>query len=91
MTPEEIDPVGLIAESYRIEGITPEECRSIFLDWVIGQRSRRIGAEEIGVMLETHADAHPDHPMTQVLKEGMTTMTNAPGRRGGAKGRRKTS
>ena len=32
----EIDPRGLIYESYRIEGIRIEECRSIFLDWAMG-------------------------------------------------------
>ena len=37
----EADPKGLVRESYRIEGITAGECRSIFLDWalslVVGQ------------------------------------------------------
>ena len=28
-----IDPRGMIFESYRIDGITIEECRMIFLDW----------------------------------------------------------
>ena len=27
------DPKRLVAEAYRIEGITEAECRSIFLDW----------------------------------------------------------
>jgi len=30
-----IDPRGLIFESYRIDGITIEECRMIFLDWAL--------------------------------------------------------
>ena len=30
------DPRGLILESYRIEGITEGQCRSIFLDWALG-------------------------------------------------------
>ena len=29
------DPKGLIRESYRIEGITPGECRSVFMDWAL--------------------------------------------------------
>ncbi len=29
------DPKGLVRESYAIEGITPGECRSIFLDWAL--------------------------------------------------------
>ena len=31
-----LDPRGLIRESYRIEGITEAECRSIFMDWALG-------------------------------------------------------
>jgi hypothetical protein len=31
----EIDPRGMIYESYRIEGISLEECRMIFLDWAM--------------------------------------------------------
>ena len=30
-----LDPKGLIAEAYRIEGIGEGECRSIFLDWAL--------------------------------------------------------
>ena len=37
---DEIDWKGLIRESYRIEGIEPEECRSIFLDWAISVKGR---------------------------------------------------
>ena len=29
------DPKALIRESFNIEGITIEECRSIFLDWAL--------------------------------------------------------
>ena len=29
------DPKGLVRESYRIDGITLGECRSIFLDWAL--------------------------------------------------------
>ena len=32
---EEADPKGLVRESYRIDGITPGECRSIFVDWAL--------------------------------------------------------
>ena len=32
---EDADPKGLIRESYRIEGITLPECRTIFFDWAI--------------------------------------------------------
>jgi hypothetical protein len=31
----DVDPKGLIRESYAIEGITPQECRSILIDWAL--------------------------------------------------------
>ena len=34
-TLDDIDKSGLIREAYRIDGITPPECRSIFVDWAI--------------------------------------------------------
>ena len=30
-----IDKVGLMKEAYRIEDISPSQCRSIFLDWAL--------------------------------------------------------
>ena len=38
----EADPKGLVRESYRIDGITLEECRSIFIDWAL---SLPVGAD----------------------------------------------
>ena len=73
-----LDPKGLIYESYRIDGITPEECRSIFLE-------RNTSATIKGLLAQYHDD-QPGHPMTQVLKEGLTTMA-APRRRGGWRSR----
>ena len=35
MKVEDVDPKGLIRESYRIEEITPPECKTIFFDWAI--------------------------------------------------------
>ena len=32
---QEADPKGLVRESYRIDGITLGECRSIFVDWAL--------------------------------------------------------
>ncbi|MFB2532379.1 hypothetical protein ACEYYB_00140 [Paracoccus sp. p4-l81] len=85
----EADPKGLIRESYRIEGISDAECRSIFLDWALSlpaglppQRalSRLIMAYGLG----------PDHPMTAILYEGLADPAPAtpPKRRGGARARR---
>jgi hypothetical protein len=76
-----MDPKGLIYESYRIEGITEPECRSVFLDWAL---SLPVGQEVQGAIAEMVArydGDHADHPMTRVLREGMVTA--APARRRG--------
>jgi hypothetical protein len=79
------DPKGLIAEAFKIEGITYEECRSIFLDWALAVP---VDADSLTLIRELLA-RHPveDHPMTQVLTEGLSA-AQAPKRRGGWKGRR---
>ncbi len=80
MSQAQNDPKGLIRESYRIEGITLGECRSIFLDWAL---SLPLGTDTRGpikALLVTY-DV-PDHPMTQVLTEGLAQVPEAK-RRGG--------
>ena len=80
----ESDPKGLIRESYRIEGITEPECRSIFLDWALSVASDP--RSEIRSLLEIYGGGEPDHPMTKVLSEGLD-QAGTVGRRGGRKGR----
>ncbi len=80
------DPKGLIREAYNIEGIALPECRSIFLDWAL---SLPDGVDQIEALTPLHAayaaqDA--DHPMTQVLAEGLQA-AQAPKRRGGWRAR----
>lgn len=77
------DPKALIREAYRIDGITPEQCRSIFLDWALSYEGETGPA--IRILLEQYGAA-TDHPMTQTLKEGLGT-ARAPRRRGGRAGR----
>jgi hypothetical protein len=81
-----IDPKGLIRESYRIEGIGIAECRSIFLDWAISLARGTEARDAIPALLATYGTAAPDHPMTQVLSEGLEAVPPA-GRRGGRKAR----
>lgn len=81
-----LDPKGLIREAYRIEGIVDSQCRSIFLDWALSLPNGQDPHEAIAVLLERYADQPADHPMTQVLRDGMTRMT-APKRRGGWRSR----
>lgn len=83
---DRLDPKGVIAESYRIEGIGAAECRSIFLDWVLSTDMPSSGpAGAIAGLLDRHGAAHPDHPMTAVLISGLQ---DAPQR--GRRGRRAT-
>ncbi len=83
-TPE--DPKGLIYESYRMEGITKAECRTIFLDWALSLPLERDTGETIRVLLQAYEASHPKHPMTEVMSEGLTSMA-APRRRGGWRSR----
>ena len=82
-----LDPRGLIAEAYRIEGISPQDCRTIFFDWALGPEPSA-GDPEACRRLHAHYEAlHPTHPMTLVLAEGLSSAARVGGRRGRA-GRR---
>jgi len=82
----ETDPKGLILEAYRIEGITPAECRTIFLDWALSLPLEQDTGSSIRVLLDQYGASAPDHPMSAVLTEGLTSMA-APRRRGGWRSR----
>lgn len=82
MTLTEADPKGLIRESYRIEGITASECRSIFLDWALSVPVDADPQDRINFLLAHYGPAQPDHPMGQVLRQGLEA-PSARGRRGG--------
>ncbi len=79
----EADPKGLIRESYAIAGITAGECRSIFLDWALSLPVDAPIPVAVQVVLNHYATAAPDHPMTEVLRDGMTAAAAPPRRRGG--------
>lgn len=82
-TRDATDPRGVIAESYRIDGIGAADCRSIFLDWVLSTDMPSAGpASAIGTLLARHGAEHPDHPMTAVLRAGLQDAPQR-GRRGG--------
>lgn len=82
MTLDEIDKTGLIREAYRIEGITDAECRSIFVDWAIKLPAGIAPQAAIARLLAEYGSATPDHPMSVVLRAGMTEPAR-PKRRGG--------
>jgi hypothetical protein len=87
MKGDDLDPKGLIVESYRMDGIGMAECRSIFIDWALSMPGETADGSALRALLDRYGDAHPDHPMTQVLKEGLARPAE-PGRRGGRRQRR---
>ncbi len=80
------DPKGLIREAYRIEGISAPECRSIFLDWALSLPDDRDQSSALKDLHLAYSAEAPDHPMTQVLSDGMQS-AKAPKRRGGWRSR----
>jgi len=86
MLTTDADPKGLVRESYRIEGITLEECRSVFIDWALSLPGDARVPEAIRVLLAQYDPGDPGHPMGRVLREGLATGPE-PRRRGGRAGR----
>ncbi|WP_170370629.1 hypothetical protein [Ruegeria arenilitoris] len=82
------DPKGLIREAYRIDGITLPECRSIFLDWALSLPDGRDQKQTLTELHAVYTAQDADHPMTQVLREGLDT-AQAPRRRGGWRARQR--
>lgn len=79
---DEADPKGLVRESYRIEGITEGECRSIFVDWALSLQPGTPVPDALRTVIATYAVGAPDHPMSAVLQAGLTDAPT-PRRRGG--------
>ncbi len=81
-----IDPKGLIHDAYEIDGITAGECRSIFLDWALSLPDDTDTGSAIRRLLNRHGAAPGDHPMREILTEGLSR-SEAPKRRGGWRAR----
>jgi hypothetical protein len=77
------DPKGLIRESYKIEAITAEECRSIFVDWALSLPAGVESVEAMRAALAQYGAEEADHPMSKVLTEGIAAVNMVPKRRGG--------
>lgn len=86
MERDAMDPKGLIRESYRIDGITAGECRSIFLDWALSVPDGQDTRPMLETLLSRYRGDNPDHPMTQVMQEGLEK-AQSPRRRGGWRSR----
>ena len=80
------DPKGLIYEAYRISGISAEECRSIFLDWALSLPPEQDQRAALKQLHDTYSSEFPEHPMSEVMRQGLASMA-APRRRGGWRSR----
>ncbi|WP_225029019.1 hypothetical protein [Xinfangfangia pollutisoli] len=76
------DPKGLVRESYRIEGITLGECRSIFIDWALSLKPGTDVPEALRALIAHYGAGVAGHPMTDVLEAGLVAPAET-GRRGG--------
>lgn len=83
---DQMDPKGLIRESFRIDGIDMAQCRSIFLDWALGLPGGVDNRDAMQRLLARYEDDQPDHPMVAVLREGLAEVVQ-PRRRGGWRSR----
>lgn len=75
------DPKGLIRESYRIEGITAGECRSIFMDWALSLPLDAETRAPLLYLLQVYG-TDTSHPMSTVLQDALEA-PDLPKRRGG--------
>lgn len=80
------DPKGLIFEAFRIDGITKSECRTIFLDWALSLPIEQDTGTTLRALIAQYRAADTDHPMHEVMHEGLVGMS-APRRRGGWRSR----
>ncbi|MEM6679756.1 MAG: hypothetical protein AAF675_17980 [Pseudomonadota bacterium] len=84
-----MDPRGLISEAYRIEGIGPEDCRSIFFDWAMGL-APGVDPGEAAAALRAHHEADaPGHPMTVLLDQAIARGSAGPDRKARPSARRR--
>ncbi|WP_044026703.1 hypothetical protein [Ruegeria sp. TM1040] len=81
-----LDPKGLFREAYRMDGLDGAQCRSIFLDWALSTPVDLDTEAALSELLAHYGEAFPDHPMTQVLRDGLQGGAR-PKRRGGWRSR----
>jgi len=74
------DPKGLIRESYRIDGISDGECRSILIDWALSLPAGMDQRDALEALIAQYG-AETTHPMTALLHEGLNAPEPRRGRR----------
>ena len=65
------DEKGLIFEAYNIENIDSSSCRVIFFDWLISLDQSINQGQAIIELLKAYSSRFPNHPMTELLIEGL--------------------
>ena len=81
------DPRGLLYEAYQIDGITLADCKTIFLDWVLGLDYNIDQIKAVSSALKEYEDDNPKHPMTTVLRDGIELQGKSRKRLGGRSAR----
>ncbi len=89
MNRDDTDHKGLIREAFRIEGISEEECRSIFVDWALSLPESLDMQAAIAAVSDRHAAEPDDHPMRRILNEACAGGSIPARRRGGWRSRRR--
>ena len=84
--PDPDDPKGLIRESFRIDGISDAECRSILIDWALSLPADRDARAAMARLSRRYGEAGA-HPMTRLMQEAVADPPAQSGRRGGRAGR----
>ena len=82
------DPRGLLYEANQIDGITLADCKTIFLDWVLGLDYNIDQIKAVSSALKEYEDDNPKHPMTTVLRDGIELQGKSRKRLGGRNARR---
>ena len=75
------DPRGLIHESFQIEGISQNQCRTIFLDWALWLPDEIDPVEAAKTLHAHYAPLYPGHLMLSVLQEAERQQSQGPRRR----------
>ena len=81
------DPRGLIRDAYQMEGITPAQCRTIFLDWALEPRGPGALRAAAKRLLQHYSPPRPSHPMTEILQAALVELPAPDKRRGGSRAR----
>ncbi|MCC6000153.1 MAG: hypothetical protein JJU19_04720 [Pararhodobacter sp.] len=65
------DPKGLIRESYRIDGITAAECRSILMDWALSLPHGQDERAALARLRSRYGMSDPAHEMNRLVAEAL--------------------